>query len=171
MRLSAFVSAGQCGLRWLAPLIVALFSIATLPAFADERIRNFDVEIQVETDGSVAITETIEITVEHAQIRRGIIREMPLGSSGRAGFHVLEIRRNGYPEPWSSEFSGDRIAIRIGHPDSLLERTLHIYTIRYRMEDQVGYTDEYDEIYWNATGNEWNFPIDRATARVTLPVG
>lgn len=32
----------------------------------------------------------------------------------------------------------------------------------------LGFFDEYDELYWNATGLEWAFPIDHATATVTF---
>jgi hypothetical protein len=28
---------------------------------------------------------------------------------------------------------------------------------------------DHDELYWNATGNDWSVTIDRATARVTAP--
>jgi uncharacterized membrane protein YgcG len=33
----------------------------------------------------------------------------------------------------------------------------------------IGRFDGYDELYWNATGNGWDFPIDKASATVTLP--
>jgi hypothetical protein len=32
----------------------------------------------------------------------------------------------------------------------------------------VGFFDEHDELYWNATGLEWAFPIDKASARLKL---
>ncbi|RYG20931.1 MAG: DUF2207 domain-containing protein, partial [Burkholderiales bacterium] len=34
-----------------------------------------------------------------------------------------------------------------------------------------GYFDRYDELYWNATGNYWAFPILVASVTVTLPPG
>ena len=34
---------------------------------------------------------------------------------------------------------------------------------------QVGRFNGYDELYWNATGNGWIFPIDVAEARIRLP--
>jgi hypothetical protein len=33
----------------------------------------------------------------------------------------------------------------------------------------VGRFDDYDELYWNATGNGWEFPIEVAEARIRLP--
>jgi uncharacterized membrane protein len=32
----------------------------------------------------------------------------------------------------------------------------------------LGFFDEHDELYWNVTGNNWAFPIDKATATVRL---
>ena len=45
----------------------------------------------------------------------------------------------------------------------------HRYVIRYRTTRQLGRFDGYDELYWNATGNGWQFPIDVAEARIRLP--
>ena len=39
----------------------------------------------------------------------------------------------------------------------------------YRTDRQMGYFSDHDELYWNATGNGWSFPIDHASARVLLP--
>ncbi len=33
----------------------------------------------------------------------------------------------------------------------------------------IGRFDGYDELYWNVTGNGWDFPIDQASATITLP--
>ena len=36
---------------------------------------------------------------------------------------------------------------------------------------QIGFFDNYDELYWNVTGNGWIFPIDKASATIHLPAG
>ena len=41
--------------------------------------------------------------------------------------------------------------------------------IRYRTTRQIGFFEKFDELYWNATGTGWTFPIDVAEARITLP--
>ena len=33
----------------------------------------------------------------------------------------------------------------------------------------MGFFEDYDELYWNVTGNGWIFPIDRASASIELP--
>lgn len=150
--------------------LIAMFVVALpLPALAAEIIQRFDTEIVVETDGTVSVTEVIEIQVEGDQIKRGIIRDIPVGSSGHAGFEMIEVLRNGAPEPYQVDTIADGVSIRIGDPDVILKRSVQTYTLRYRMADQVGYSPEYDEIYWNATGNNWAFPIAKAQATVFLP--
>ena len=45
----------------------------------------------------------------------------------------------------------------------------HTYELVFRTDRQLGYFADHDELYWNVTGNGWDFPIDRVTARVELP--
>ncbi len=47
----------------------------------------------------------------------------------------------------------------------------HKYTIRYTMTRMARQFDDHDELYWNATGNYWNFPISESVASITLPDG
>src|SRR5690606_28691117 len=47
----------------------------------------------------------------------------------------------------------------------------YTYTIKYKMENQVGLYRDHDEIYWNVTGNDWDFVINEASATVNLPNG
>jgi uncharacterized membrane protein YgcG len=55
--------------------------------------------------------------------------------------------------------------------EARLRPGVHRYAITYRTERTIRFLDEVDELYWNVTGNFWAFPIDQATARVTLPPG
>jgi uncharacterized membrane protein YgcG len=43
--------------------------------------------------------------------------------------------------------------------------------LTYRTDRQLGFFKEHDELYWNVTGNGWEFPLDRVTATVALPSG
>ncbi len=36
----------------------------------------------------------------------------------------------------------------------------YTYTFIYETDRQLGFFPEFDELYWNVTGNDWNFPID-----------
>jgi uncharacterized membrane protein YgcG len=41
--------------------------------------------------------------------------------------------------------------------------------LRYRVLDGLRFFEDHDELYWNITGNEWEVPIEHATARIELP--
>jgi uncharacterized membrane protein len=43
--------------------------------------------------------------------------------------------------------------------------------IEYRVRNALLFEDEYDELYWNATGDEWPVAIESASASVWLPEG
>jgi uncharacterized membrane protein len=43
------------------------------------------------------------------------------------------------------------------------------YKITYRVSGGLAYFKDYDELYWNITGNEWDIPITTASTTVTLP--
>ena len=51
----------------------------------------------------------------------------------------------------------------------LVQAGEHTYELVFRTDRQLGYFADHDELYWNVTGNGWDFPIDRVTARVELP--
>ena len=147
------------------------------PAGADERIIRFDSDITINADASLLITETIDVRVENRAIRRGIFRDLPttyrdrFNNVIRVRFDVLEVLRNDTPEHWTLENRRNGVRLRIGHADRMLDPGRHVYAITYRTTRQLGFFDNYDELYWNVTGNGWAFPIDAATATVHLPAG
>jgi uncharacterized membrane protein YgcG len=161
----------------LRSLLLALFTaLLALSAGAEERIDRFDVTIDVQKDGDILVTELIAVTAEGAQIRRGIFRDLPRyfehnGARLSYGYNVLGVKRNGLSEPYATETDGGAYRIRIGDADVLLEPGPHTYEIRYRVRNQVRSFAGYDEIYWNATGNYWAFPILAARVNVEFPQG
>lgn len=159
-----------------ATLLALLALLFAQPAFAREEITMFDVHVAVERDGDIIVTETISVVAEGAQIRRGIFRDLPRhferdGATFAYGYRVLEVERDGREEPYEISTDDNAYRIRIGDPDVLLEPGRYTFLIRYEVKNQVRYFDGYDEVYWNATGNYWAFPIQRARAIIELPPG
>lgn len=142
-----------------------------------ERIRFFDSKIAVQADGSLTVTEKITVMATGQEIKRGIVREFPTkykdryGNTVRVGFEIVEIRRDGKPEPYHTEQVGNGIKIFIGEKDVLLQPGQYIYTITYKTDRQLGFFEDYDELYWNVTGNGWTFAMDAVRAVVQLPPG
>jgi uncharacterized membrane protein len=156
--------------------LTLLLLLAPVAAAAQERITDFDVAIDVQQDGDILVTESISVIAQGNQIRRGIFRDLPrfyLKDGVRLPYQydVSAVERDGKHEKYAIEKDGNAFRIRIGDADVMLENGPHTYKIAYGVKNQVRYFGDYDEIYWNATGNYWAFPIDHARAQISLPGG
>jgi uncharacterized membrane protein YgcG len=148
---------------------------AATAAQAEERIHRFVSDVQIQKDSSLEVTETIDVRAEHVQISRGIYRDFPTryrgrqGNQVRIGFTFRGTTLDGMPVPAKTESVSNGVRIRIGDPDKYVDIGEHRYVIRYATTRQIGHFNGFDELYWNATGNGWIFPIDIAEARIRLP--
>ncbi len=145
---------------------VWLFSFS---AAADETIRDYQSAIRVNPDASVTVSERITVNREGKQIKRGIYRDLPQTRGVR--YRVLSVKRDGKPEPWFTENANGRFRINTGTDEFLPRNGLYTFELTYQASNTVRAFDGYDEIYWNVTGNDWAFPIERASARVIVPHG
>jgi len=140
-----------------------------------ERILSFKSHIRIQTDGSMTVTETITVYAAGQQIKRGIYRDFPtrykdrFGNSVRVGFEVMSVARNGQPEAFHVKKIGNGIRVYMGRKNRMVGTGNHTYTLTYRTNRQLGYFDEFDELYWNVTGNGWSFSIEQVQAVVELP--
>ncbi|MDX1562432.1 MAG: DUF2207 domain-containing protein [Gammaproteobacteria bacterium] len=155
---------------------IALLALIAYASQADERILRYHSDIEIAADGSMTVTETIRVVAERDRIQRGIYRDFPTRYRDEYGnrlvvdFDVLAVTRNGDPEPYFTEGRANGVRVYVGSRDRLLDPGEHEYAIRYRTDWQLGFYEDHDELYWNVTGNGWEFPIDAASARVVLPV-
>ena len=146
-------------------------------AHALEKIISFDSEIWIQQDGSLNVRETITVQAEGDQIKRGIYRDFPTRYTSARGvrttttFDVLAVNRDGRDENWFTENQANGVRLYIGNEDVFLDPGRYVYEITYNTDRQLGHFDSFDELYWNVTGNGWNFEIDRATAKIHLPDG
>ena len=144
-------------------------------ALAEERIQSFTSNTTVNVDGSIDVTETIALDAEGNQIRHGIFRDIPTSYSNDKGirtnvdFTVKSISRDGSDEPYSNEALPNGRRLRIGDKDVFISTGPHTYEISYHASRILGFFESVDELYWNATGNGWKFPIDKAVAILHLP--
>lgn len=162
----------RSGFRVVAVLLLVL---AAPHVHAAEEIHSFHSDIRIQTDGSLEVTETIEIRAEGEEIRRGIVREFPTryrdrrGNRVRVDFELLGVERDGKPEPHFIERVVNGVAINTGNDDYLAVPATYSFRLRYRTTRQLGFFEDHDELYWNVTGTGWIFPIRQASARVQLP--
>ena len=159
---------------WLGALLL-LAGLAPAAAPAQERILGYHADLAVQADGSLEVTETIRVRAEGQRIRRGIYRDFPTRYRDQYGnrmvvdFELLGVERDGRPEPYFTEAMPNGVRINTGNDDFLPVPADYTFSIRYRTTRQIGFFDEHDELYWNVTGLGWDFTIEQASARVTLP--
>ncbi|VTR27445.1 Predicted membrane protein (DUF2207) [Serratia fonticola] len=48
-------------------------------------------------------------------------------------------------------------------------RPIYNYQIRYQVSNHFSRFPEWDELYWNVTGNDWAYPITKASFQLELP--
>jgi len=163
-------------------LVLLLFILlgsapAAFAQYQSERITSYHSDITVNADTTLLVTETISVYCAGVEIRRGIYRDFPTrykDNRGRpyvVGFKLLEVKRDGLPEPYHLEKKSNGIRIYIGDKDVYLSPGPYTYTLTYTTTRQLGIFSDHDELYWNVTGNGWIFPIEQASATVTLPAG
>lgn len=149
--------------------------LGAITAHADERILTYDIDVQVNADGRLDVTETIEVRAEGRSINRGIYRDFPTRYKDRYGnnvvvdFEMIGVERNGRTEPWFTERRSNGVRVNTGNDDFIERPAVHTFTLKYRTTRQLGFFQDHDELYWNAIGTGWAFPIDSGTVEVRLP--
>ena len=159
-------------------LAVLLAFVAACPLSAGtERILDFESVVVIDPDGSMVVTENITVQAAGDQIKRGIVREFPTtytgtdGRTARVGFNIVDVRRDGRPEPYHTENRSNGVAVYVGQKDVFLPPGTYTYTLVYSTTRQLGFFADHDELYWNVNGNGWRLPMDRVGCVVHLPGG
>ncbi len=174
----AAVAAGKSVMRLLRIVVgAACFAAASMSiAYAQnndpvERVTNYVSDITVEANGTLAVRETITINAQGFQFDHGIFRDFPTvyGDGRHVSFDVSRVTRDGHDEPYEIDGLGIGKRVKIGSADVDLSNGLHVYTIDYTTDRQIGFSPKFDELYWNVNGNGWRFQIDQVTATVHLP--
>jgi len=173
----------------LSTLALLLLFGCSLPAFPQdspppasepeqsEVIRSFDSLIALRSDGTMHVTEIIRVVALNERINHGIFRDFPTkykdqwGNRYHVAFDVVGAARDGHDEPYHTETLDNGVRVYMGSKDMLVTPGEHTYELTYETSRQVGFFADHDELYWNVTGNGWIFPIEHATAEVTLPPG
>ena len=143
--------------------------------WAREEILDYQVEITVQSDSSLLIREEMTVRAEGNDIKRGIYRDFPVkyktpkGLTHQVGFQVLSVMRNGEPEKWRVENKGSDQRVYIGNKDVILRPDVYTYRLEYRTTRQLGYFENHDELYYNAIGHSWSFPILKGGVVVNFP--
>lgn len=141
-----------------------------------EKILSFHSDIDVDKSSGLTITEDIKVHSLGDQIKRGIYRALPLSrnlnnKNQKVKYTILSIKKNGVEEDYHDVIEDGFLKIYVGNKDIILNPGDYEYEIRYKTENQIGFFDKYDEVYWNVNGTYWDFDIDFVSAKINLPEG
>jgi len=161
----------------LISILTWLLLTAVTPALSadGERITSFNSAITVNHDATLTITETIMVKSNADQIIHGIVREFPLTYTDEQGtMHAVDFRidhtgLNGGEVPHHVESFGGSINVYLGDADIELAPGRYEYTLKYTTANHLRPRGNHLLLYYNVTGTDWDFPIDKAAAKVTLP--
>jgi hypothetical protein len=166
-------------LLFLQTILLALFCVTAFCYGAvgqeKEEILSFHSDIQVLADGGMTVTETISVYAAGNEIKRGIYRDFPTKYKDRYGqnykvqFDVKEVLRDNAPENYRLQNLSNGVRVYVGSENVFLNPGTYQYTIRYSTNRQLGFFKDFDELYWNVTGNAWIFFMQKVSATVRLP--
>lgn len=136
----------------------------------EEAVLDFSAIITVNTDNSVNVVEKILYEAGPWE-RHGIYRDIyPYSSQGRkmAISNIVVEGEDGIAYPFEILKEGRSVRIKIGDPDKTFTGA-RLYIVNYTATNAIAQFDDFDEIYWNVTGNDWEIPINNVSASINLP--
>lgn len=138
------------------------------------RIENFDAEIIVSPNGSINVTEKIQVHFIGGPWH-GLYRTIPVEYVTPQGLNYslfLDVKSVTDVNGNSLKFESSRVRhyrkLKIYVPNA--DNSTQTISIEYAVSDGLRFFEDHDELYWNVTGDDWDVPIQSATARVILPV-
>ncbi len=166
------------GKRFGASVLVVAWVLAlSTPASAQasEVIHGYDVAIRIEPSGNLLVTETIDYDFG-SNSRHGIYRDIPervpYGNTDLDRLYRIDVgsveASGGVPAGYEVFHESGYFRIRIGDPDVEVSGR-HTYTIAYRVEGALNGFPDHDELYWNAIGPDWDYPIEASRVVVSAP--
>jgi Predicted membrane protein (DUF2207) C-terminal domain/Predicted membrane protein (DUF2207) N-terminal domain len=162
----------------LPPLLLRVWAVVlfvALPAAARQIvIKNFDEEVVVHRDSSIDVTERIEVQFVGTDWH-GLYRTIPVEYREEGFTRTMFVEdvsaRDSDEDPLKLEQSreGPYLKLKIYVPNA--DNSTHTINLRYHVLNALLFFSDHDELYWNVTGEEWDVPIESASARIELPEG
>lgn len=145
--------------------------------FNDWYIQNFESEIVVNKDSSLDITEKITADCGNATGKHGIFRIVPYvinvdGNKIDTPIKLIGITNfNGQPLKYTESVNriDKTVTWKIGDPNKTVQG-VNYYLVHYQVKNAIRFgNSNFDELYWNLTGNFWDIDIDKFHAKVIFP--
>lgn len=164
--------------KFLSLYVCTVFFLCLLQA---EEISKYDIDITIQTNGSLSIKERIEYDFKEDK-KHGMFRDIPI--SIKQDWHTIDlglanysVKMDGKSVEWKesimySHTIGEFVRLKIGSPSTYLSGK-HIYEIDYSVKLGVlvsAQDTRKDAIRWNIIGTGWEIPLSNIKARFILPL-
>jgi uncharacterized membrane protein len=164
---------------WWVLTAALLFVANASSQFAAPYIADYWIEVNLHRNATMTVTETITVNFGSV-LRHGIYRKIPfryqrqikgIPTTYNIRIKLLSVTdERGNPYPVKVWREGGYWFWRIGDPDRYVSG-VKVYRITYSVARAINSFSDHDELYWNATGNEWEWDITRVHCLVNLPEG
>jgi hypothetical protein len=177
----------------LGALVLLAVPAAAQPGVPDGyewAIERFRVSVTVGPDGTLRVVENIDVDFRSAQ-RHGIFRVIPVryelsptdtqidlpdGREPGEFLRIIEIDNIAVTSTAPADlhleeptrFEGRDLRVRIGDEDRTVTGP-QSYEISYDVRGALNAFEAHGELYWNATGNSWDVPLQRTRVTVNAP--
>src|SRR6266404_7557451 len=158
-----------------ATFLTAIIAVFSAPAAARQlKIQKFSAEVFVQQDSALNVTETIEANFIGSW--HGLYRSIPIEYVTPQGFNYsLFVKFDG-----ATDAAGHSLKVESSRERHYLKWKIYVddandavrtIVLHYRVTNGLKYFEDHDELYWNVTGDEWDVPIENASAQILLPPG
>ncbi len=159
-------------LRSLITLVLVAIALATPVSARQLKIQKFSAEIFIQPDSTINVTETIEANFIGSW--HGLYRSIPVEYVTPQGFNYslfvkFEGATDGDGHTLKVESSRERHYLKWKIFVDDANDAVRTIVLHYRVTDGLKYFEDHDELYWNVTGDEWDVPIENASAQILLP--
>ena len=174
-------------MRACKTLAAFLFVAVGLVAFGPSRpalaqsvgfhVSDYDITYAIRPDGLVDATEVLHVDFAD-EPHHGIFRYIPVRFDYDPNPKYERVYKISHVHVEATDVSahnsisdvGQNKIFKIGDAKKTVTGQ-HTYTITYVIKGALNGFRDHDEFYWNATGNDWQMPIDHTHVKVTAPSG
>ena len=155
-------------------ILFLMFQFNFISAYA-EKIKNYEVSIQINKNGTLTVNEVIDYEFDE-KLKHGIYRDIPLNYK-KLGFEMNKtfikmnsIKRNGQPEEYTKKKFFEGIRYRVGSESTYVnsvEKNSR-YEFNYTVYNAISKNKGIHQIYYNAIGQFWTVPIENADVIISF---
>src|SRR6202035_1745934 len=161
-------------LRRAALLTAMVIAFAAPAASRELKIQKFSAEVFVQQDSALDVTEPIK--VNFIGVWHGLYRTIPVEYVTPQGFNYslfvkFDSATDAAGQPLKAESSRERHYLKWKIYVDDANDAVRTIVLHYRVANGLKYFEDHDELYWNVTGDEWEVPIENASAQILLPPG